>query len=168
MQENKVVFSVLTVNHPGVLLRVTGLFSRRGFNIDSIIACKTEDPGLARWTLVVTGDEATFTQLMRQLLKLEDVIKVEALEMESCSNSELLLIKVRIDAAGRAALLRTAQTYGGRVLDVGDCTMTLELSGQTEEIDRFVGKMEDYGIVELARTGITALRRGDDTIHSPD
>ena len=120
------VLSVLSVEHQGILPRVTGLFSRRGFNIDSIIACKTEDPGLARWTLVVTGDEATFTQLMRQLLKLEDVIKVEALEMENCSNSELLLIKVRTGPAGRAGLLRTAQTYGGRVLDVGDCTMTLE------------------------------------------
>ena len=80
------VLSVLSVEHQGILPRVTGLFSRRGFNIDSIIACKTEDPGLARWTLVVTGDEATFTQLMRQLLKLEDVIKVEALEMENCSS----------------------------------------------------------------------------------
>ena len=118
---------------------------------------------------MVTGDEATFTQLMRQLLKLEDVIKVEALEMENCSNSELLLIKVKADPVGRAGLLRTAQTYGGRVLDVGDSTMTLELTGQTEEIEQFVSRMaEDYGIVELARTGITALRRGDDTIHSPD
>ena len=84
------VLSVLSVEHTGILPRVTGLFSRRGFNIDSIIACKTENPKLARWTLVVTGDEATFTQLMRQLLKLEDVIKVEALEMKiaptvSCS-----------------------------------------------------------------------------------
>ena len=163
------VLSVLSVEHQGILPRVTGLFSRRGFNIDSIIACKTEDPGLARWTLVVTGDEATFTQLMRQLLKLEDVIKVEALEMENCSNSELLLIKVRTGPAGRAGLLRTAQTYGGRVLDVGDCTMTLELSGQTEEIEGFVARMAaDYGIVELARTGSPPLRRGDDTIHSPD
>ena len=165
----KYTMSVLVENHAGVLSKVSGLFSRRGFNIDSIIACKTEDPGLARWTLVVTGDEATFTQLTRQLLKLEDVIKVEALEMENCSNSELLLIKVRTGLAGRAGLLRTAQTYGGRVLDVGDCTMTLELSGQTEEIEGFVARMAaDYGIVELARTGITALRRGDDTIHSPD
>ena len=97
------VLSVLSVEHQGILPRVTGLFSRRGFNIDSIIACKTEDPGLARWTLVVTGDEATFTQLMRQLLKLEDVIKVEALEMENCSNSELLLIKVRTGRPGRPA-----------------------------------------------------------------
>ena len=79
------------------------------------------------------------------------------------------MIKVKTDPARRAGVLRTAQTYGGRVLDVGNCTMTLELTGQTEEIERFVSRMaEDYGIVELARTGITALRRGDDTIHSPD
>ena len=85
MQENKVVFSVLTVNHPGVLLRVTGLFSRRGFNIDSIVACKTQTPEFSRWTLVVTGDEATFIQLNRQLLKMEDVLTVEVLEPDSWS-----------------------------------------------------------------------------------
>ena len=169
MQENKVVFSVLTVNHPGVLLRVTGLFSRRGFNIDSIVACKTQTPEFSRWTLVVTGDEATFIQLNRQLLKMEDVLTVEVLEPDSCTCSELLLLKLDTEKAGRSAVLRMAQTYGGRVLDVGDCTMTLELSGQTEEIEGFVARMAaDYGIVELARTGITALRRGDDTIHSPD
>ena len=92
MQENKVVFSVLTVNHPGVLLRVTGLFSRRGFNIDSIVACKTQTPEFSRWTLVVTGDEATFIQLNRQLLKMEDVLTVEVLEPDSCTCSELLLL----------------------------------------------------------------------------
>lgn len=164
----KKILSVLSVEHSGILPRVTGLFSRRGFNIDSIIACKTEDPGTARWTLGVTGDEATFTQLMRQLLKLEDIITVEALDPESCSNSELLLIKVKTADSGRAPVLKISQTYGGRVLDVGETTMTLEMTGQTEEIDRFVRRMEEFGIVELARTGITALSRGDDTIHMVD
>ena len=99
MQENKVVFSVLTVNHPGVLLRVTGLFSRRGFNIDSIVACKTQTPEFSRWTLVVTGDEATFIQLNRQLLKMEDVLTVEVLEPDSCTCSELLLLKLDTEKA---------------------------------------------------------------------
>ena len=168
MSENKVVFSVLTVNHPGVLLRVTGLFSRRGFNIDSIVACSTEKPEFSRWTLVVTGDEATFTQLTRQLLKLEDVVKVEVLEPENCSNSELLLIKVRAVGHERSSVLKSAQSYGSRVLDIGDSTVTIEMTGQTEEMDDFIRHMEKYGIVEMARTGITALARGDRTIHTED
>ncbi len=168
MKENKVVFSVLTVNHPGVLLRVTGLFSRRGFNIDSIVACKTQTPDFSRWTLVVTGDEAVFTQLNRQLLKMEDVLTVEVLEPDSCTCSELLLLKVDTAQAGRAAVLQTVQTYGGRVLDIGENTITLEMTGQPAQVDHFLARMEGYGIVEMARTGITALERGDSTIHGSD
>ncbi len=162
------VFSVLTVNHPGVLLRVTGLFSRRGFNIDSIVACKTQTPDFSRWTLVVTGDEAVFTQLNRQLLKMEDVLTVEVLEPDSCTCSELLLLKVDTAQAGRAAVLQTVQTYGGRVLDIGENTITLEMTGQPAQVDHFLARMEGYGIVEMARTGITALERGDSTIHGSD
>lgn len=168
MKENKVVFSVLTVNHPGVLLRVTGLFSRRGFNIDSIVACKTQTPEFSRWTLVVTGDEATFTQLNRQLLKMEDVVKVEVLEPENCSCSELLLLKLPAKGEDRAAVLKKAQTYGARVLDIGEETVTLEMTGQPEQVDAFLAHMEGFGIVEMARTGITALERGDGTIHNEE
>ena len=166
MQEEKVVFSVLAVNHPGVLLRVAGLFSRRGFNIDSIVACSTETAEFSRLTLVVTGDEATFTQMIRQLLKLEDIVKVKRLEPEECSNSELLLVKVKARPEERNTVLKTAQRYGSRVLDIGEETMTIESTGQTEEVDRFVGRMERFGIVEMARTGIAALERGDETIHA--
>lgn len=166
MQENKVVFSVLAVNHPGVLLRVAGLFSRRGFNIDSIVAGSTETTEFSRLTLVVTGDEATFTQLTRQLLKLEDIVRVKRLEPEECSNSELALVKVKSKPAERSTLLKIAQRYGSRVLDIGDETVTIEITGQTEEVDRFVERMERFGIVEMARTGISALERGDETIQA--
>ena len=162
------VLSVLSVEHQGILPRVTGLFSRRGFNIDSIVACRTETPEFSRWTLVVTGDEATFTQLTRQLLKLEDVVKVEVLEPENCSNSELLLIKVAAEGAARGGVLKAAQTYGSRVLDIGEKTVTLEMTGQSEEVDRFVEHMERTGILEMARTGMTALERGDSTIYRQD
>ena len=168
MQEEKVVFSVLAVNHPGVLLRVAGLFSRRGFNIDSIVACSTETAEFSRLTLVVTGDEATFTQMIRQLLKLEDIVKVMALEPEQCSNSELVLVKVRAEHGTRGAVLKAAQTYGARVLDIGDATVTIEMTGQTDEMDRFVEHMESFGIREMARTGISALERGDRTIHDEE
>ena len=165
MSENKAVFAVLAVNHPGVLLRVAGLFSRRGFNIDSIIACNTEDPTRSRLTLLVTGDEATFAQITRQLLKLEDILTVKVLEPEECSNSELLLVKVRAAGPARSTVLKMVQAYGARVLDIGETTVKLEMTGQTEEVDVFVDQLERYGILEMSRTGINALQRGDGTIH---
>ena len=168
MKEGKIVFSVLAVNHPGVLLRVAGLFARRGFNIDSIVACRTENPAYSRLTLVVTGDEAVFLQVIRQLLKLEDVVKVMALEQDQCSSSELVLVKVRAERESRGAGLKAAQTYGARVLDIGDATVTIEMTGQTDEMDRFVEHMESFGIREMARTGVTALERGDRTIHDEE
>ena len=149
MSESKAVFAVLAVNHPGVLLRVAGLFSRRGFNIDSIIACNTEDPTRSRLTLLVTGDEATFAQITRQLLKLEDI----------------LTVKVRAAGPARSTVLKMVQAYGARVLDIGETTVTLEMTGQTEEVDVFVDQLERYGILEMSRTGINALQRGDGTIH---
>ena len=163
MSDNKAVFSVLAVNHPGVLLRVAGLFSRRGFNIDSIVACSTENPDFSRLTIVVTGDEATFTQLTRQLLKLEDIIKVKAIEPENCSSSEMLLVKV--NAGDRVAVLKVVQSYGARVMDVGETTMTIEMTGQSEQTNRFVEELEPFGVKEFARSGISALERGDFTIH---
>ena len=168
MKEGKIVFSVLAVNHPGVLLRVAGLFARRGFNIDSIVACRTENPAYSRLTLVVTGDEAVFLQVIRQLLKLEDIVKVMALEQDQYSSSELVLVKVRAERDSRGAVLKAAQTYGARVLDIGDATVTIEMTGQTDEMDRFVEHMESFGIREMARTGVTALERGDRTIHDEE
>ena len=168
MKEGKIVFSVLAVNHPGVLLRVAGLFARRGFNIDSIVACRTENPAYSRLTLVVTGAEAVFLQVIRQLLKLEDIVKVMALEQDQCSSSELVLVKVRAERDSRGAVLKAAHTYGARVLDIGDATVTIEMTGQTDEMDRFVEHMESFGIREMARTGVTALERGDRTIHDEE
>ena len=168
MGESKAIFSVLAVNHPGVLLRVAGLFSRRGFNIDSIVACSTEKPAFSRLTIVVTGDDATFTQLTRQLRKLEDIIKVKVLEHENCSNSELLLVKVHAAGNKRGPIVKMVQNYGARILDIGDQTITIEMTGQTGEIDDFVEQLERYGILEMARTGINALQQGDLTIHDDE
>ncbi len=164
MRSNGAIISVLANNHPGVLTRMTGLFSRRGFNIESLVACRTEQPGLSRLTVVVTGDEAVVLQMLRQLLKLEDILKVEILREEECSASELILCKIKASAKTRAELLKVAQGYGCRVLDIGDRTVTLEVSGQSGALDRFVEKMEEFGILEMARTGLSALERGDNTI----
>lgn len=168
MGEGRAIFSVLAVNSPGVLLRVSGLFYRRGFNIDSIVACKTENPHFSRLTIVASGDEATFTQLIRQLLKLEDIKKVKVLTVDESSSSEMLIVKVSAEGSMRNAVLKTIQAYGARVLDIGDSTITIELTGQTEEIDEFLENIEGFGILEMARTGITAIQRGDLTIHDDD
>ncbi len=166
MSTTKQAFSVLADNHPGVLLRVTGLFSRRGFNIDSLVACNTENPAVSRITVVVTGDEGIFSQVIRQLFKLEEIIKVEMLSLDDCTASELLLVKVTAaDAARRTELLKLVQAYGGRVLDIGEKTVTVELTGETSELDGFVLGAESFGICEMARTGVTVLQRGDATIH---
>lgn len=166
MNISKQVFSVLAENNPGVLLRVTGLFSRRGFNIDSLVACNTENPAVSRITVVVTGDEGVFTQVIRQLFKLEEIIKVEMLAIDECTGSEMLLVKVAtVDAKERTALLKLVQSYGGRVLDIGETTVTLELTGESAEVDAFIAGLGPFGIREMARSGITVLQRGDATIH---
>ena len=165
MTTTKQAFSVLADNHPGVLLRVTGLFSRRGFNIDSLVACNTENPAVSRITVVVSGDEGIFSQVIRQLFKLEEIIKVEMLSLDDCTASELLLVKVSAaDNKERTALLKVAQSYGGRVLDIGERTVTLELTGETTVLDTFINGIEPFGICEMARTGVTVLQRGDATI----
>ncbi len=166
MSATKQAFSVLADNHPGVLLRMTGLFSRRGFNIDSLVACNTENPAVSRITIVVTGDEGIFTQVIRQLFKLEEIIKVEMLSLDDCTASEMLLVKVATpDEKLRTALLKLVQSYGGRVLDIGDKTVTVELTGESGAIDRFIEGIEPLGICEMARSGVTVLQRGDTTIH---
>lgn len=166
MSTTKQAFSVLADNHPGVLLRMAGLFSRRGFNIDSIVACKTGNPEVSRLTVVVTGDEGIFSQVIRQLFKLEEIIKVEMLSLDDCTASEMLLVKVgAADAAERTELLKLVQAYGGRVLDIGEATVTVELTGETSELDGFVLGLEGFGIREMARSGVTVLQRGDTTIH---
>lgn len=165
MNTTKQAFSVLADNQPGVLLRVAGLFSRRGFNIDSLVACNTEDPAFSRITIVVTGDEGIFTQVIRQLFKLEEIIKVEMLALDECTASEMVLVKVATeDTDKRTALLKLVQSYGSRVLDIGETTVTLELTGETTELDAFINGIEPFGIREMARTGVTVLQRGDTTI----
>ena len=168
MGESRAIFSVLAANNPGVLFRMSGLFYRRGFNIDSVVACKTGNPLFSRLTIVATGDEATFTQLIRQLMKLEDIIKVKVLTVDECSNSEMLLVKVGADGNERIPVLKIVQAYGARVLDIGGSTITIEVTGQTHEIDEFMEQIEQFDILEMARTGINALERGDSTIHDDD
>lgn len=158
------VISVLAYNNPAVLLRMTGLFYRRGFNIETMVACQTDRPSLSRLTVTMTGHNAEIRQVRQQLLKLEDIVKVDVLSIDDCSASELALIKVNATADNRKQVLTAAQAYGCRVLDIGETTITLEMTGRDEEVARFVRYMQPFGIVEMGCTGITALQRGDTTI----
>jgi len=158
--------SVLVDNESGVLSQISRLFSRKGFNVESLAVGVTENPAVSRITVVVTGDEGIFTQVIRQLFKLEEIIKVEMLDIDDCTASEMVLVKVASpDAKSRTSLLKLVQSYGGRVLDIGKATITIELTGETTELDGFIAGIEPFGIREMARSGVTVLQRGDTTIH---
>ncbi|MEZ3420980.1 MAG: acetolactate synthase small subunit [Eubacterium sp.] len=163
MAEEKLVLSVLVDNVYGVLQRVASLFSRRGYNISSLTVSETEDPLFSRMTIETYTEPENFRQIKAQLLKLEIVKKVAALTDEKSVSSELLLIKVK--AAGietKNQLLSYNVRYGARVLDVSKTTVTLEFTGAGSAIDMFIAELEqNFGIVELARTGVTSLERGE-------
>ncbi|MCH5321373.1 MAG: acetolactate synthase small subunit [Eubacterium sp.] len=163
MAKEKLVLSVLVDNESGVLQRVASLFSRRNYNISSLTVSETEDSAFSRMTIETYAEPENFRQIKAQLLKLEIVKKVAELTEDKSVSSELLLVKVK--AAGvvqKNALLAFNMRYGARVLDVSMTTMTLELTGKGETIDTFVdGLVKDFGIVELARTGVTSLERGE-------
>lgn len=163
MAEEKLVLSVLVDNASGVLQRVASLFSRRGYNISSLTVSETEDPAFSRMTIETYTEPENVRQIKQQLLKLEIVKKVAELEASNSVSSELLLIKVK--AAGienKNKLLSFNVRYGARVLDVSLETVTLEFTGAGEAIDDFVNELEkNFDIVELARTGVTSLERGE-------
>ncbi|MCR4924756.1 MAG: acetolactate synthase small subunit [Clostridiales bacterium] len=161
----KLLLSALVNNHAGVLLRVAGLFSRRGFNISSLTVCETENPKFSRMTIVSEAEPNTFRQIEQQLLKLEDVIKVIRLKDEKYVSSELLLVKVRAENKDRPAVLQTISKYGARVKDIGHLTITSELTGIPSIIDEFVKELEAHTIIELTRSGVTALESGDISIN---
>lgn len=160
----KLSLSALVNNHAGVLLRVVGLFSRRGYNIQSLTVSETEDPRFSRMTIVSEAAPVTFRQMEKQLLKLEDVVKVIRLEENHLIASELALVKVRALNKDRPAVLRTISKHGARVKDIGHRTITAELTGATDRIDSFIVDMGIHGIVEMSRSGMTALESGDEGI----
>jgi len=161
--EEKLVLAALVVNESGVLQRVASLFSRRGYNISSLTVSETEDPQFSRMTIECMTEPENFSQIKRQLAKLEIVKKVSSLTDENSVSSELLLVKV--EASGipqKNALLSFNLKYGARVIDVSLQTVTLEFTGAGETIDEFLDYLiANFKIVELARTGITSLQRGE-------
>jgi len=159
------IISTIVEHKPGVLQRVSGLFTRRGFNIESITVGESETPGLARMTIIAKGDDKLLEQLTKQLNKLIDVVKVRDLEPTNIVQRELCLIKVHAPGErARSEIIQYANIFRGRIVDVSTETLTVEITGDTNKIDAFIELMTGFGIKELARTGPTAMSRGSKTI----
>jgi acetolactate synthase-1/3 small subunit len=155
------VIAALVENKPGVLHSVSNMFRRRDFNIESITVGPTEQEDLSRMTITVNGDEKTLEQVVKQMSKLIDVVKVSQLEPENIVTRELALIKVNIpDNKSRSDVINCVEVFRGRVVDVSPESLTMEITGTPDKIDAFLNLMKTYGIMELARTGLTALSRG--------
>jgi acetolactate synthase I/III small subunit len=159
------VVSAIVENKPGVLHNVANLFRRRNFNIDSITVGATEQPDLARITITVNADEKTLDQVVKQLNKLVDVVKVAELDPTSIVTRELALVKVNVPTVKeRADIISCVHVFRGRVVDVSPESLMVEITGTPDKIDAFLNLMKTSGVIELARTGITALSRGPKSI----
>ena len=154
------VFSLLVDNNPGVLSRVSGLFSRRGYSIDSITAGVTADPRFTRITIVASGDELILSQIEKQVRKLEDVIEIKVLHPEDSVYRELIMVKVRANKTERTEIISVADIFRAKIDDVEKDSLMVELTGNGSKVDAFLELLEGYEILELARTGITGLQRG--------
>lgn len=163
------VYSLLAHNSSGVLSRICGLFSRRGYNIDSITAGTTADPRFSRVTVVATGDELCLEQVEKQLRKLEDIVEIKRLGENASVVRELALVKVRADSGNRQTLFSVAEIFRAKIVDVESDSLIVELTGSKSKIEAFIKILsEDFEILELARTGITGLSRGAQDVYDPD
>jgi len=162
--EQRKVLSLIVNNNAGVLSRAVGLFSRRGYNIDSLTVGTTADPRYSRMTVVVKGDEQILDQIEKQLRKLVDVIDIKELVDGDSVCRELILLKVRANDHDRQAVISVADIFRAKIVDVANDSLIIELTGNQIKLDAFVKLLEGYEILELARTGITGLSRGSENV----
>jgi acetolactate synthase-1/3 small subunit len=151
--------SVLVENKFGVLTRVAGLFSGRGYNIDTLNVAPTADPTASRMTIVTRGDDATMEQIVKQLNKLADVMKVQDFHEGEFVDRELVLVKVAVDAKTRAEVMQIADIFRGKIVDVQPKSLTIEVTGDEGKVDKFLNLMKTFGVTDLTRTGKVALPR---------
>jgi acetolactate synthase-1/3 small subunit len=161
---SKHTLSVLVENKPGVLARIAGLFSRRGFNIDSLAVGPTEHSEVSRMTIVVNVEESPLEQVTKQLNKLVEVIKIVELDGEASVNRELMLVKIKADAEARGQVLDAVQLFKARVVDVAPDAVTVEITGNTGKLADFLRVVEPFGIRELVQSGMVAVSRGSRSI----
>jgi len=153
------ILSLLVENHPGVLSRIAGLFSRRGYNIESLSVGMTDNPNISRMTIVVTGDDAILEQIKKQLNKLIDTIKITELSLDNAVLRELVLLKVKADAHKRSEIIEIASIFRAKIVEVGPKTLTVEMTGDDKKIMGFLELLKPYGIVEFIRSGCTGMER---------
>ncbi|WP_282284087.1 acetolactate synthase small subunit [Pseudomonas sp. PS02302] len=155
------IISLLLENEPGALSRVVGLFSQRNYNIESLTVAATEDPTLSRLTLTTIGQEETVEQITKNLNKLIEVVKLVNLSESAHIERELLLIKVKATGAQRAEVKRATDIFRGQIVDVGSSVYTIQLAGTSEKIDSFIQAIGAASILEVVRSGVTGISRGD-------
>ncbi len=165
---SKHIISILVKNYSGVLTRVSGLFSRRGYNIESLSVGKTEDEKLSRITITLVGDDDITRQVIKQLEKLHDVKKITELDPEKSVFRELVLVKVHADPDKRSLINGIVDVFRCRVVDISKDTMTIELTGDESKVTALIDMMKEFGIKEMVRTGISALERGSKNIYIHD
>ena len=156
--------AILVENEFGVLTRIAGLFSARGYNIESLSVAPTLDSTVSRLTLVTRGDDAVIEQIQKQLNKLIPVIKVDDLTGRDHMERELMLVKIRANEQTRAEVLRMAEVFRANVVDVSESSYSLEITGKADKIDAFLRMLEPHGILEMVRTGPVGMRRGADSL----
>ena len=164
MKERKKILTMLVENNYGVTSRVSGMLSRRGFNLDSFTGCDTLDPRFSRITVVVHGDEQVLEQIEKQVRKLEDVIYVTDLTAVDSVCRELMLVKVRVLPENRQSIMAVSSIFHGKVVDVTRDSMIIELTGKQEKLDAFINLLDGYEILEVASTGLTGLERGSECV----
>ncbi|BDC96525.1 MULTISPECIES: acetolactate synthase small subunit [Treponema] len=162
--EQRYVLSVLVENHAGVLSRVSGLFSRRGFNIDSLTVCETYNPGQSRMTIVVKGDEYILEQIKKQLSKLVEVISITHCAKEETCEREMALIKVSAAGTARAEIIQACNVFRAHIVDVSPNSVIIETTGSEDKLSSLIRFLEPFGILELVKTGLTAMGRGDEVM----
>ena len=151
--------SVLVENKFGVLTRVAGLFSGRGYNVDTLNVGPTQDPNTSRMTIVTRGDDATIEQIVKQLNKLVDVLEVQDFRAADYVDRELVLVKVKVDSETRAEVMQITDIFLAKIVDVQPATLTIEITGNESKVSKFLELMKTFGVVELTRTGTVALPR---------
>ncbi|WP_298846858.1 acetolactate synthase small subunit [Clostridium sp.] len=156
---NKYILSILVENHPGALSKMAGLFTRRGYNIDSLTVSITDDPSISRMTIVVSGDEQITEQIVKQLNKLVDVIKILELSPEKSISREVALIKVTLDQSTRSFIIETVNIFKCNIVEMNVKSIIIEITGDEEKVSSFIELMRPYGIKEIVRTGLAVLQR---------
>lgn len=156
----KYVFGILVANRFGVLTRVSSMFTRRGFNIDTLTVGETQSPKFSRITISMMGDEYSKTQIIKQLGKLHDVKQVEVMERDETVTRELLLIKIKNDSATRQDVLSAVDVFRSKIVDYSPDALCIEITGESSKINAFIELVKPYGIMEMCRTGLVALERG--------